>query len=477
MSTDAAEDVRYAWRVLSVTSLGVILTGLNSSTLEVGLPSVARHFHATPSQASWVLLSYLLVNTVLILVFGRLADMLGRRRLYIIGLATFTAASLGCGFAPTAWALIGLRALQAVGASAIITNTTAQLTDAFPRRLLGTALGLNITVISAAQIAGPVVGGTLVSQLGWRWVFLFNVPVGVAGLCWAVITLRRTTATLAPGRFDTRGAVLTVLWLAGLVIGLSEGGSRGWSHPAVVVSFAAAAVALPAFVLWQRRTRDPLVDLSLFNDRARTVAYASNFGLAVARYALLLLASLFFQAAQGLNPLQAGVRVTPLAIGLMLASPVAGQLASRLSARLLATTGIAIVAGGLLLMTLTVSPSTAYGPMGVALFMVGVGTGTFMTPNTSSIMSSVPATTRGVANGLRSMLQNTGFVVSTAMSLAIVTSRLDTAEKRAAYAGTLSHLPGGELGKYVDGYRTALVALLALCVMAGIASGLRGGNR
>lgn len=477
VETDAAEDVPYAWRVFSVTSLGVILTGLNSSTLEVGLPSVARHFRATPTQASWVLLSYLLVNTVLILVFGRLADMLGRRRLYIVGLATFTVASLGCGFAPSAWALIGLRALQAVGASAIITNTTAQLTDAFPRRLLGTALGLNITVISAAQIAGPVVGGTLVSQLGWRWVFLFNVPVGVVGLSWAIVTLRRTTPTLAPGRFDTGGAALTVLWLAGLVIGLSEGGSRGWSHPAVVVSFTVAAISLPAFVLWQRRATDPLVALSLFDDRARSVAYAANFGLAVARYALLLLASLFFQAAQGLSPLQAGVRVTPLAIGLMLASPVAGQLASRLPARLVATAGIAIVAGGLLLMAITVSPSITYWPMGLALFLVGVGTGTFMTPNTSSIMGSVPAATRGIANGLRSMLQNTGFVISTAMSLAIVTSPLNGAEKQAAYAGTLSRLPGGELGKYVDGYRAALLVLLALCVTAGIASALRGSDR
>ncbi len=268
-----------------------------------------------------------------------------------------------------------------------------------------------------------------------------------------------------------------MVWLTGLVIGLSEGGSKGWSHPAVVVSFAAAAVALPAFVLWQRRARDPLVDLSLFDDRARSIAYASNFGLAVARYALLLLASLFFQAAQGLNPLQAGVRVTPLAIGLMLASPVAGQLASRLPARLVATTGIAIVGAGLLLMALTVSPSITYWPMGLALFLVGVGTGAFMTPNTSSIMSSVPATARGVANGLRSMLQNTGFVVSTAMSLAIVTGPLTAAEKKAAYAGTLSRLPGGELGRYVDGYRTALFVLLTLCVAAAVASALRGGNR
>ncbi|BEP11781.1 MFS transporter [Acidothermaceae bacterium B102] len=460
--------------MFSVTSLGVILTGLNSSTLDVGLPTVSRHFDASPTQASWFLLSYMLVNTALILLFGRLADMIGRRRLYIAGLAVLTLGSLGCGFAPSANALIVLRAVQAVGAAAIITNTTAQLTDAFPRRLLGTALGLNITVISAAAVAGPVVGGGLVNAFGWRWVFLFNVPVGVAGVLWARVTLRRTSAPVSPGRFDAVGAVLSVLWLSGLVLGLSEGGSVGWSAPLTVSGFAVFAVALPAFVIVQRRSTDPLVDLVLLADRQRGLAFLSSFLLAVARFALILLASLFFQAAQGLDPLQAGVRVTPLALGMMVASPIVGRLSDRYPPRLLATTGIAICCSGLLLMAVAISPTVPYWPMGLALLLDGIGVGAFMTPNTSSIMGSVPATTRGVANGLRSMLQNTGFVVSTAMSLAIVTSPLSQQEKRAAYSGTLSRLSRSEVVHFVGGFRAAVVVLLALCLLAALASSLRG---
>ena len=244
------EDLPYAWRVFSVTSLGVILTGLNSSTLDVGLPSVSRHFDASPTQASWFLLSYMLVNTVLILLFGRLADLVGRRRLYIAGLGVLTLGSLGCGLAPTAGVLIGLRALQAVGAAAIITNTTAQLTDAFPRRLLGTALGLNITVISAAQVAGPVVGGALIA----RWLAL-GVPLQRAGGAGGSVLggpdpapLRRRARVR---RFDAVGP--RCRW----------SGSAGWSwrcpraarsagRAAVVVGFAAVLVGLPAFVLVQR---------------------------------------------------------------------------------------------------------------------------------------------------------------------------------------------------------------------------------
>ena len=187
----AAADARYAWRVFSVTTLGVILTAVNSSTLDVALPTVARHFNATPSQASWILLSYMLVNTVLILAFGRLADLLGRRLLYIAGLAVFTVASLGCGFAPSADVLIVLRALQAVGAASVVTNTTALLVDAFPPRLLSIGLGMNITAISASQVAGPLVGGAMVTWFGWRAVFLFNVPTGLVGVVWGLIVLRR----------------------------------------------------------------------------------------------------------------------------------------------------------------------------------------------------------------------------------------------------------------------------------------------
>ncbi|RZS89651.1 EmrB/QacA subfamily drug resistance transporter [Motilibacter rhizosphaerae] len=475
------EEAAYAWRVLSVTSLGVILTGLNTSTLDVGLPAVSRHFGASPAQASWFLLAYMLVNTTMILVFGRVADLVGRRRLYVTGLAGFTLASLACGAAPTAGALIAFRAVQAVGAAAIITNTTALLTDAFPRRLLSTALGLNITIISAAQVAGPVVGGGMVEAFGWRAVFLFNVPFGVAGVVWALLTLRSSPATAQGESFDVLGAVLSALALGGLVVALSQGGATGWASPAVVGGALVALVALPAFLALQvsrpRRGQDPLVDLRLFADRERAMAYLAVFLLAVSRFAVVLLVSLFLQAAQGLDALQAGVRVLPVALGMMLVSPVAGRLAQRVPPRLLGTAGLLLSAAGLLVLAVAVRPSLPGSVVAPALLAVGIGTGLFMTPNTSAIMASVPPARRGIANGLRSMLQNTGFVVSTAMSLAIVTSPLTPGEKRAAYAGTLSSLPGHELGAFVDGYRTAFVVLAALCVLGAVASLLRGDGK
>lgn len=461
---------RYAWQVLSVTSLGVLLAGTNTSTLDVGLPVVARHFSANATEASWIVLAYMLVITILILVFGRVADLVGRRRLYIAGMGILTAASVLCGFAPSAILLAVCRALQAVGAAAIITNTTAQLTDSFPRRLLSTGLSINVTVAAAAQVAGPIVGGALARSLGWRAVFWFNVPFGVAGLLWAMRTLRADPPRRTREPFDMVGALLTFTLVGGLILALSEGGALGWSNPLVVVGVALFVVSLPVFIFTQRRRRFPMLDLSVFSDRERSMAYACNLLMAIARFAVVLLIALYLQAASGADPFQAGVRVIPVAGGIVLASPVAGRLATRYQARWVSSTGMAIAAAGLAVLAATISPSLDYPVIGGSLFAVGIGTGIFMTPNTSSIMSAVEPDRRGIANGVRSMLQNTGYAVSTAMSLAIITSPLTARQKQAAYAGTLSRLSPHALDDFTDGYRTALAVLAGICVLGMLIS-------
>jgi EmrB/QacA subfamily drug resistance transporter len=475
-STDAgraADDqaqARYAWRVLSVTSLGVLLAGTNTSTLDVALPVVARHFSADATQASWIVLSYMVVNTVLILVFGRVADLVGRRRLYIVGLAILTGASVLCGFAPSAFALAGFRALQAVGAAALITNTTALLADAFPRRLLSTGLSFNVTAAAAAQVAGPIVGGALASAFGWRAVFWFNVPFGVAGMLWALRTLRPDPPHGTREPFDVVGALLTFTLVGGLILALSEGGALGWSDPLVVAGAAVFAVSLPVFIVSQRRRRYPMLDLSVFSERTRTMAYASNMLMAIARFAVVLLIALYLQAASGADPFQAGVRVIPVAGGMVLASPLAGRLATRYPLRWVASAGMAIAATGLAVLAATISPTVGYPVIGGCLLAIGIGSGIFMTPNTSSIVGGVEAERRGIVNGVRSMLQNTGYAVSTAMSLAIVTSPLTPGEKQAAYAGTLSRLSAQALDNFTGGYRIALAVLAGICVLGMVLS-------
>jgi EmrB/QacA subfamily drug resistance transporter len=474
--TQDQAQVRYAHRVLSVTSLGVLLAGTNTSTLDVGLPVVARHFHASATQASWIVLSYMLVNTVLILVFGRVADIVGRRRLYLFGLGTLTGASVLCGVAPSADLLSLFRALQAVGAAAIITNTTALITDVTPARGLSRALGFNVSAAAAAQVAGPVVGGLFASTLGWRWVFWFNVPIGVAGLLWARWSLRRDPPGQDREPFDPWGAGLSLAFVGGIVLALSEGGAVGWTSPGVLAGIALGVLALPAFVWSQRHRAYPMLDLSLFASRERSIAYLCVFLLAMSRFAVVLLIALYLQAASGVDAFQAGLRVIPVAAGISLVSPVAGRLVGRFPTRIVASAGMAVTAVGLIAVALLVSPTVPYAPLGLAMLAVGVGSGLFMTPNTSSIMAGVDAQRRGIANGVRSMLQNTGFVVSTALSLAIVTSPLRPVEKRSAYAGMLSSLSRSGLNAFTSGYRTAFLVLAIACLVGMVASLTRAGG-
>jgi EmrB/QacA subfamily drug resistance transporter len=364
--------------------------------------------------------------------------------------------------------------VQAVGAALIITNTTAIITDVFPSRLLGQGLGINVALISVAQLLGPPVGGFFATTLGWRWVFWFNVPVGVIGLIWAARVLRREPRVGEREPIDVLGAAVMAIALGGLLYGLSEGGVQGWTSPPVIAGMVVAAVMLPAFLLIERRTRFPMVDLSLFRNREFAMANLANFLNSVARSAPLLLVALFLQAVHGDRPVDAGLKVLPLSIGLLIASPIAGTLSKWYPARILSTSGLLCSTAGLVLLAVNATPTSQYAPMGIGMALTGFGFGFFLTPNTTSIMAAVAPQRRGIANGVRSMLQNTGFVVSTALALAISTSSLAPAAKDQAYAGTLSHLSASSVDTFAAGCRTALLVLAASTALAIVVSYNRG---
>jgi EmrB/QacA subfamily drug resistance transporter len=461
------------WRVFRVTSLGVLLTFLNSSTLNVALPGVVRHFGAGATAGSWILLTYMLFNTVFVLLFGRLGDLFGRRRLYVAGLALFIAASLGCALAPDVGTLIVLRALQGIGAAAVITNTTALLTDAFPARLLSTGLGLNTTIAAASQVMGPVVGGALVTWLGWQSVFLFNLPFGLVALALAV-RLPAGQTVRGGERFDWLGSALFMAALGALLFVLSTGGARGWTSPLCLAGMAVAAVAGPGFVLSQLSRSDPLVDLGLFADPARRAGYLCAVAVAAANNGTVLVVALFLRAVQGLDAFAAGWRVMIVAGGMMLMAPAAGRLARQVPHWKLGAIGLLLMLAGLTGLTGLLSAHMTTSGLAVMLLLIGLGYGTFMTPNTAAIMASVAPERRGIANGLRSTLLNSGTVLGSAAGLAIATSLLSVDGKDAVYGTALAGLPAAEVGRLVLGFRLSL-GVFAVAIAAAILLLLRLG--
>lgn len=457
--------------VFSATSCGVVVVFLNISGVNVALPTITRQLGASAGQAGWVLLSYMLLTTALVLAFGRLADIVGRRPLYLAGFSVFTAATAACAASPSPEVLIAARAVQAVGAAALVTNTTPLLTDAFPSRSLARALGLNATVAAVSQAAGPLLGGAATTLLGWRGTFLLTLPLCAVGLVWSLLVLPRGGRSPAARQpFDLAGAGLSTLALAATVLALSPDALRAVAPAAgtagPVVTGAVALVSWAAFALLQARRRYPLVDLRLVAHRVRAPLYAAVLLNAAAQYSVVVLASLVLQATGRHDALRAGLLVSPVAVGTTVAAVAAGHLVGRVGARTLTTVGSSLVLAGILALVPVLRPGGPPWLVGSALAAVGVGTGLFMTPGTSSLMLTVDPSARGAANGVRSALQNVGYLLSTALALGIATSGLAAADRAAAYAGTLSTAGPAGAAEFAMGVRAALVVLAVLATLA-----------
>lgn len=461
----------YKWWALSCTSLGMLLVATNSGTLIIALPDLERTLHTSLLQLVWVILAYMISSTVLVLTAGRLSDVFGRKNAYVAALGLFAATSLGAGFSASGTELIVWRILQGISGAFIFANGPALVTDAFPREQLGVAMGTNSMVAAVGLVIGPVLGGGLV-EISWHWVFWFNVPLALAGAAWSALVLRELARPDAQRGMDLLGTGLFVAGLTGLVYGISRGGISGWSDPLVVWSLIAAAILLPLFVLAEHRGRTPMLDLSIFRNRMFSAATGAAFINGLSRFALLFVFVFYFQGAQGDDPITAGIKLAPMAIGMLVASPLAGIWADRHGSRALAALGMLVSAAALALMT-TLQADSPYWQSTVWLALVGIGSGMFNSPNTAAMMGTVPAHRRGIAAGARTMLQNTGAVISIAFVLAIVTAAVPKDVLFQIFSGLAQGLSEAKLSPFIHNMHTALWVLAATSLAGAAVSLLR----
>ncbi|GAA1286499.1 MFS transporter [Planotetraspora silvatica] len=454
-SPEYARALRYAWRVTSVTGLGLVLIGMSASTLNVALPEVVRNFDAGPLASSWILLANLLASTTTLVLFGRVADLLGRREVYLLGFALYTAASLLAGLAPDVGVLIAMRAVQGLGAAMILANGTVIITDAFPADRLSQGMGVYIGTLSVAQLMGPTLGGLIADTLGWRWIFWVNVPPGLAALVWGALMLRKVPRSRREP-VDVLGNLIVFAALSAALIAISQGDLL----PGLL-----AAALVPVLVLVERRASHPVLDLTLLGGRMLAFANLASLCNALARASLILLAGLYFQAARGVDALTAGLGVLPVPIGMTLASPIAGALGRRTSPAVLAIGGAAASAAGLLVLALSAGTATPYWVIGIGLFVAGCGSGTFLTGNTTQVMSALPPGSLGVVNGFRLMFMNVGVVLSVATTLSVLTASVAPELRRQVYAGTLSRVSPVALQQLMTGFRRTYLVLLGVAVL------------
>jgi len=462
---------QFKWWVLSCTSLGMLLATVNSGTLIIALPDLERSLHTTLLELVWVILVYMIVSTVLVLTAGRLSDLFGRKNAYVAGFVIFSLASLGAGFSGSGTQLILWRVLQGIGGALLFANAAALVTDAFPKKELGLAMGTNTMVAAVGLVIGPVLGGALVA-ISWPWVFWFNVPLSLLGAAWGWLVLHELS-----GRSDERGLDLVgtssfVVGLTGLVLALSKGGLSGWSGPVVVGGFIAAIVLLPVFVLIERHGRAPMLDLTLFSDKLFSAASGAAFINGLSRFALMFLFVFYFQGPQGQSPIMAGLELAPMAIGMLVSSPLAGMYADRRGSRTLAALGMVVSAAGLAGMTM-LQAHTSYVWSALWLLLVGIGSGMFNSPNTAAMMGAVPMHRRGIAAGARVMLQNTGAVISIAFVMAIVTSAVPKDVLFKIFSGITSGLSNQQLQPFISNMHFALWVLTGISLLGAVVSLLR----
>jgi len=467
----ASDHANYKWWALSCTSLGMLLATINSGTLIIALPDLGEALHTSILSLVWVILAYMIASTVLVLTAGRLSDLFGRKQAYIGGFLVFGLASLGAGFSHSSTTLIAWRVLQGIGAAFLFANAGALVTDAFPREQLGVAMGTNTMVAAIGLVLGPVLGGALVA-IGWQWVFWFNVPLALAGALWGHHILHELARRDSARGLDVLGTTTFVFGLTGLVYGVSRAGLHGWTDPLVLVGLAMGAVLLPLFVLIERGREAPMLDLSIFDNRLFSAATAAAFINGLSRFALMFLFVFYFQGVKGDDPILAGIKIAPMAIGMLIASPLAGMWADRRGSRTLAAAGMLVSAVALAGMTL-LEVHTGYWMSTIWLLLVGIGSGMFNSPNTAAMMGTVPAHRRGIAAGARMMLQNTGAVLSIAFVLAIVTSAVPKDVLFKIFSGVATGLSAQQLDPFVANMHTALWVLAATSVVGAGVSLLR----
>jgi EmrB/QacA subfamily drug resistance transporter len=470
------------WAVILLVCVGVLMTTLDASIVNISLPAIAHAFD-TPLSGTieWVIIGYLVVVAALLLTFGRLSDLVGRTPIWTAGLAVFTLGSALCGAALSLELLIAARMVQGIGSALILATSTAILTGAVPPAERGGALGWSAVAVGLGTSAGPTLGGLLTEHLSWRWIFYVNLPIGLGALAATRHILPRTGGP-ERGRLDPVGSLLLGIGIAALNLGLTYGERWGWTSPRLLGALTLGAGALIAAVVAERRVSLPLIDLRLFRNRVFVSAITSMVFAMLALFAVSFLLPFYLEELRGLSTAHAGWLLTPLPLAIAVTAPISGTMADRLDSRWLSPLGLTITAGALLLLArLDVTSSTWNLVWRLAL--AGIGQGIFLSPNTRALMDTAPAEEQGQASGLLATARITGQALSVAVAGAVFTSLGGAAAGSALMAHRASsHLPsvrdsGALQATFLHGFHTALLVCAAFAGLGALAALVRGRER
>ena len=435
----------YKWWVFGTVATGVFVSVMDQSGVTQALPRIASHFNATIPEVQWVVLGYILTTGSLLLPMGRLSDIVGRKIVYASGQLVFTLGALLAGLSTSLVTVVLFKAFQGIGASMSQATAMAIATSAFPGNERGKIIGLFMTAVGLGAIFGPIVGGGVVSLMGWRYVFFLGVPFGLMTTVAALTVLEGRpasspgTARRSPG-FDWLGAALSAGALATFLLVLSNAHRVGWVSPPILVGFAAMIALAVSFVWWELRCPSPMLPLGLFRRRLFSIGISSSFISFLGNTPVFFLMPFYLQGILGYSPAQAGLSIAPAAVAFAITGPIAGRLSDKFGWRVFAVTGLAITAASLFMLS-RLAEGASIGLIGGLILMQGVGMGLVSSPITSAVLSTVERNSYGIVTALLNMVRNTANLSGLALATFIVTATM----------GSLGYEPSLDAVKSVGG--------------------------
>jgi len=406
-------DFSKKWYVLSAVGMGVFLATIDGSIVNISLPTLVSSFQTDFALVQWVVLSYLLTVTTLMLGIGRMADIYGKKPIYTAGFIVFTIGSVLCGLSPTIYTLIGFRILQGIGAAMIMALGMAIVTEAFPRSERGRALGITGTIVSVGIAVGPTLGGLIVKNLSWHWIFFVNLPIGILGT-WMVTRYVPSFKPVGGQRFDYWGALTLCISLLSLLVALTLGQRVGFGDGTVLLLVGMFVLFLATFLFIELRVEQPMIDLRLFRNGLFSVSLATGFIIFICLSGTLILMPFYIQNVLGYDPQQTGLLMATVPVALGIIAPISGNLSDRFGSRPITVAGLIMLTIGFLAVSSLDAETTTLGYV-LRFLPVGLGVGMFQSPNNSAIMGAAPRNRLGIASGMlavtRTLGQTTGIAV------------------------------------------------------------------
>ncbi|MGH3009406.1 MAG: MFS transporter [Gaiellaceae bacterium] len=444
------------WWTLGAVAFGLFMIMLDNTVVNVALPSIERDLHITISSLEWIVTAYALTFAALMITGGKLADVYGRRRMFILGLVVFTLSSLACGLAPSSGFLIGARAVQGAGAALMNPATLSIITATFPPKQRGQAIGIWAGVSALALAIGPLVGGLITQNINWNWIFFINVPIGALAIVVSRLVIRESRDTSREQSIDFPGLLTSIGFLFSLSYALIEGNRHGWSSPEILGLFGAAAVLVTAFVVLESRQRLAMLDLSLFRIGAFAGANLVAMLVSLAMFGVFFFVSLYVQNILGYSPTKAGAIFLPMTVLIIFIAPLAGRQSDRLGSRWLMGGGMTLLGVSLLLYQ-RIGIHSDFWTLLPALLLGGVGMAMTMSPMTSAAMGAVPVDKAGVGSGVLNSFRQVGGSLGIALMGAIL----------ASYIHHPPRTPGAAQD-YVNGLHAALAVSAVISFAAAI---------